>query len=110
MSAKSLLTSGRRGGPTAACPRKEVERDEQDHPSSQSCCPSLDRRPTRGGTVGFHDDLAGVAAEAEMLRRATRRAGSRELAEDALQETVRAITERKSSEVIANLRGFFSCR
>ncbi|MGO9217195.1 MAG: hypothetical protein ACLP5E_05385 [Streptosporangiaceae bacterium] len=57
--------------------------------------------------MGFHDDLAGVAAEPEMLRLATRRAGSRELAEDALQETVRAITERKSSEVIANLRGFF---
>jgi hypothetical protein len=57
--------------------------------------------------VGFYDDLAGVAAEPEMLRLATRRAGSRELAEDALQETVRAITERKSSEVIGNLRGFF---
>ena len=57
--------------------------------------------------MGFHDDLARVAAEPEMHRLATRRAGSRELAEDALQETVRAITERKSSEVIVNLRGFF---
>ena len=57
--------------------------------------------------MGFYDDLAGVAAEPEMFRLATRRAGSRELAEDALQETVRAITERKSSEVIGNLRGFF---
>lgn len=57
--------------------------------------------------MGFYDDLAGVAAEPEMLRLATRRAGSRELAEDALQETVRAIAERKCSEVIENLRGFF---
>ena len=57
--------------------------------------------------MGFYDDLAGVAAEPEMFRLATRRAGSRELAEVALQETVRAITERKCSKVIGNLRGFF---
>jgi DNA-directed RNA polymerase specialized sigma24 family protein len=42
-----------------------------------------------------------------MIRRAVRRAGSRELAEDALQETVRAIVERKNPEPIDNLRGFF---
>ncbi len=36
-----------------------------------------------------------------------RRAGSRELAQDAMQETARAIAERKSPDVIENLRGFF---
>jgi hypothetical protein len=53
------------------------------------------------------DDLARIATDPEMIRRAARRAGSRELAEDALQETVRAITERKTVEPIENLRGFF---
>ena len=57
--------------------------------------------------MAIHDDLADVASDPEMYRRALRRAGSRELAEDALQETVRAITGRKSLEAIENLRGFF---
>ena len=35
------------------------------------------------------------------------RAGGRELAQDAIQETVRAIAERKSPEAIENLDGFF---
>jgi DNA-directed RNA polymerase specialized sigma24 family protein len=57
--------------------------------------------------MGFHDDLADVARDPDMIRRAMRRAGSRELAEDALQETVRAITQRKNTVAIENLRGFF---
>ena len=57
--------------------------------------------------MGFHEDLARIASDAEMLRRAMHRARSRELAQDAMQETVRAIAERKSSEAIENLRGFF---
>jgi DNA-directed RNA polymerase specialized sigma24 family protein len=57
--------------------------------------------------MGFHEDLARIAIDAEMLRRAVRRAGCRELAEDAMQETVRAIAERKSPDAIENLRGFF---
>jgi DNA-directed RNA polymerase specialized sigma24 family protein len=57
--------------------------------------------------MGFHEDLARIAGDAEMLRRAVRRAGSRELAQDAMQETARAIAERKNSEPIENLRGFF---
>jgi DNA-directed RNA polymerase specialized sigma24 family protein len=57
--------------------------------------------------MGFHEDLARMAADPEMLRRAMRRAGSRELAEDAMQETARAIAERKCPDVIENLRGFF---
>jgi DNA-directed RNA polymerase specialized sigma24 family protein len=57
--------------------------------------------------MGFREDLARIASDAEMLRRAVRRAGSRELAEDAMQETARAIAERKSPDAIENLRGFF---
>lgn len=52
-------------------------------------------------------ELARVAADPEMFRLAVRRAGSRELAEDAIQDTVRAIAERKSPDAIENLRGFF---
>lgn len=51
--------------------------------------------------------IAAIAADPETFRRAVRRAGSRELAEDAIQETVRAIAERKSPEAIENLEGFF---
>jgi len=57
--------------------------------------------------MDIYDHLADIASDQEMFRRAVRRAGSRELAEDALQETVRAISGRKSSEVIDNLPGFF---
>lgn len=57
--------------------------------------------------MGFREDLERIASDAEMLRRAVRRAGCRELAQDAMQETARAIAERKSPDVIENLRGFF---
>jgi hypothetical protein len=57
--------------------------------------------------MGFREDLARIATDPEMLRRAIWRAGSRELAEDALQETVRAIAERKRAGPIDNLPGFF---
>ncbi|MGI8450655.1 MAG: hypothetical protein ACR2MP_26450 [Streptosporangiaceae bacterium] len=57
--------------------------------------------------MDIYDDLAELARDQEMCRRAVRRAGSRELAEDALQETVRAIAGRKSPEAIENLPGFF---
>jgi hypothetical protein len=53
--------------------------------------------------MGFHEDLARIAIDPEMLRRATRRAGSRELAQDAMQETARALAERKRGEAIENL-------
>ena len=51
--------------------------------------------------------IAAIAADPEVFRRAVRRAGSRELAQDAIQETVRAIASRKSTQAIENLRGFF---
>lgn len=57
--------------------------------------------------MGGSDDVARIATDPEMIRRAVSRAGSRELAEDAMQETARAIVERKSPEPIGNLRGFF---
>lgn len=52
-------------------------------------------------------ELARIAADPEMFRLAVRRAGCRELAKDAMQETARAIVERKSPEAIENLRAFF---
>ena len=57
--------------------------------------------------MDLHGELARVASDPDMLRRAIRRAGCRELAQDAIQETVRAIVERKSPEAIDNLRAFF---
>lgn len=57
--------------------------------------------------MDFHEDLATIVKDAEILRLAIRRAGSRELAEDAIQETARAVAERKSLDAIENLRGFF---
>jgi DNA-directed RNA polymerase specialized sigma24 family protein len=57
--------------------------------------------------MDHHQDLARIVADPEMRRLAVRRAGSRELAEDAMQETARAIAERKNPDAIENLRGFF---
>jgi DNA-directed RNA polymerase specialized sigma24 family protein len=56
--------------------------------------------------TGFHDELARIAFDPEIVRIATRRAGSRELAEDAIQETLRSIAERQGP-AIKNLRAFF---
>ena len=56
--------------------------------------------------MDIYDDLADIAADQEMYRRAVRRR-RRELAEDALQETVRAIAGRQSTKAIENLAGFF---
>lgn len=57
--------------------------------------------------MDFHDDLATIVNDPEMRRLAIRRSGNRELAEDAIQETARAVAERKSRDAIENLRGFF---
>lgn len=57
--------------------------------------------------MGFHEELARIATDPDMFRRALRRARSRELAEDALQETARAIAERRNRTAIENLPGFF---
>jgi hypothetical protein len=57
--------------------------------------------------MSFDEDLARVTTDPEMFRRAVLRARSRELAEDAIQETARAIAARRSSEAIGNLPGFF---
>lgn len=55
----------------------------------------------------FHVELVALSQDPEMLRLAIRRAGNRDLAVDAIQETARAIGERKSPEAIENLRAFF---
>jgi DNA-directed RNA polymerase specialized sigma24 family protein len=57
--------------------------------------------------MGIHEDLARIAVDPDMLRLAVRRAGSRELAEDALHDTVWAIAQRRSPQAIENLRSFF---
>ena len=64
-------------------------------------------RVTALGKVSRIEEILRIAAEPQMIRRAIQRAGSRELAEDALQETVCAIAERKSLDPIENLSGFF---
>jgi len=57
--------------------------------------------------MGFHDELARIARDPEIRRLAERRAASRELAEDALQETYYAVARTRSPEHIRDLRAFF---
>lgn len=57
--------------------------------------------------MGFRDDLARVAQDPEIRRYAERRAGSRELAEDAIQETYWAVARVKNPQTIRDLRAFF---
>jgi hypothetical protein len=57
--------------------------------------------------MGFHDDLARIVADPEVRRLAERRAGCRELAEDALHETYWAVARTKSPSDIRDLRAFF---
>ena len=57
--------------------------------------------------MGFLDDIAKLVEDPDIRRLAERRAGSRELAEDALQETFRAVAQIKDPESIRDLRAFF---
>ena len=57
--------------------------------------------------MGLHDDLAELVEDAAIRRLAQRRAGSRELAEDALQDTFRAVAQTQNPEAIEDLRAFF---
>lgn len=57
--------------------------------------------------MGFLDDVAKLAEDPDVRRLAERRAGSRELAEDARQETFRAVAQIKDPESIRDLRAFF---
>jgi DNA-directed RNA polymerase specialized sigma24 family protein len=57
----------------------------------------------------FHDELARIRQDPQIWRLAMRRAGSRELAEDALQETYYSVARVKDPGHIENLRAFF-CR
>jgi DNA-directed RNA polymerase specialized sigma24 family protein len=54
----------------------------------------------------FHEDVARVARDPAISRLAERRAGSRQLAEDALQETYWNVA-RANPETIRDLRAFF---
>lgn len=59
--------------------------------------------------MGFHDDLAEVVQDPAIRRLAMRRARSRELAEDALQDTFYAVARTRHAETIEDLPAFF-CR
>jgi DNA-directed RNA polymerase specialized sigma24 family protein len=57
--------------------------------------------------MGFEDDVARVAQDPAIRGLAVARAGSRELAEDALQETYWAVARVKDPGRIQDLRAFF---
>jgi hypothetical protein len=57
--------------------------------------------------MGFLDDLAALVEDPAIRRFAERRARNRELAEDALQETYRAVAQTGNPEAIEDLRKFF---
>jgi DNA-directed RNA polymerase specialized sigma24 family protein len=57
--------------------------------------------------MGFEDDVARVAQDPGIRGLAVARAGSRALAEDALQETYWAVARVKDPERIEDLRAFF---
>lgn len=67
--------------------------------------------PDRPGdsSRGFQDVLAAIVADPEVQRLALRRAGSRELAEDALQETFYAVARLGDRGYIESPRRYF-CR
>src|SRR5579864_4712929 len=64
---------------------------------------------SRVSPLSFRDQLAEIVADPEVRRLALRRAGSRELAEDALQETFYAVARVRDPRRIESLRAFF-CR
>jgi DNA-directed RNA polymerase specialized sigma24 family protein len=57
--------------------------------------------------MGFLDDLAELVEDPAIRRLAERRARSRELAEDALQDTFYAVARTQHPEAIEDLRAFF---
>jgi hypothetical protein len=57
--------------------------------------------------MGFLDDLAELVQDPAIRRLAERRARSRDLAEDALQETFRSVAQTQNPEAIRDLRAFF---
>lgn len=59
--------------------------------------------------MGFREDLARLVRDPAIRRLAHARAGSRELAEDALQETYCAVARVKSPQAIQDLRAYY-CR
>jgi hypothetical protein len=66
--------------------------------------------PGGGSTPrSFYDEVCEIRGDLEIWRLAVRRAGSFDLAEDALQDTFYAVARVSDPERIENLRGFF-CR
>ena len=63
--------------------------------------------PAGGRTAGFREDLARLVHDPAIRRLAERRAGSRELAEKALQETSWSVARVRDPETIPDVRAFF---
>jgi len=61
------------------------------------------------GPLSFHDELARIWRDPAVRRLALRRAGDRDLAEDALQETFYSVARVTDPGHVENLRAFF-CR
>jgi len=57
--------------------------------------------------MGFLDDLAKLVEDPAIRRLAERRARSRELAEDALQDTFHAVAQTRNPDAIEDLRAYF---
>ena len=57
--------------------------------------------------AGFHDELLAICTDPEIWRFALRRAGHRDLAEDAIQETYYSVSRVKDPAHVTDLRAFF---
>jgi DNA-directed RNA polymerase specialized sigma24 family protein len=65
--------------------------------------------PSEGSLPGFHEQLLKLCTDPGIWRFALRRAGHRDLAEDAIQETYYSVSRVKDPEHIRDVRAFF-CR
>jgi len=65
--------------------------------------------PSEGSPPGFHEHLLKLCTDPGIWRFALRRAGHRDLAEDAIQETYYSVSRVKNPEHIRDVRAFF-CR
>ena len=65
--------------------------------------------PSEDSSSGFHEQLLKLYTDPEIRRFALRRAGHRDLAEDAIQETYYSVIRVRNPEHIRDVRAFF-CR
>ena len=65
--------------------------------------------PSEDSSAGFHEQLLKLYTDPGIWRFALRRAGHRDLAEDAIQETYYSVSRVKNPERIRDVRAFY-CR